>query len=49
MSGKLKPKILITGGYGKIDSYFVRFAGHKYFIRAKQLAASVRYPFEKKG
>jgi len=33
MDGRLKSKILITGGCGKIGSYFVRFAADKYFIR----------------
>lgn len=33
MDGNLKPRILITGGCGKIGSYFVRFASDKYAIR----------------
>lgn len=33
MSEISKPKILITGGCGKIGSYFVRFASDKYTIR----------------
>ncbi len=33
MNGKLKPRILVTGGCGKIGSYFVRFASDKYAIR----------------
>lgn len=32
-SGLLKPKILVTGGCGKIGSYFVRFASERYSIR----------------
>lgn len=33
MSKKLKTRILVTGGCGKIGSYFVRFATDKYMIR----------------
>jgi len=33
MSGALKPRILITGGCGKIGSYFARFASDKYSVR----------------
>ena len=33
MDGTLKPKILVTGGCGKIGSYFVRSASEKYAIR----------------
>jgi nucleoside-diphosphate-sugar epimerase len=33
MDGKLKLRILVTGGCGKIGSYFVRFARDKYTIR----------------
>ena len=33
MNGNLKPRILITGGCGKIGSYFVQFASNKYSIR----------------
>src|SRR5215212_2425799 len=33
MNGTGKPRILITGGCGKIGSYFVRFAAQKYSIR----------------
>ena len=33
MDEKSKPKILITGGCGKIGSYFVQFASDKYSIR----------------
>lgn len=33
MSEKSKTKILVTGGCGKIGSYFVRFASDKYAIR----------------
>lgn len=33
MNGELKPKILVTGGCGKIGSYFVRFASNKYVLR----------------
>ena len=29
----MKSKILITGGCGKIGSYFVKFAWEKYFVR----------------
>jgi len=33
MNGTVKPRILVTGGCGKIGSYFVRFAAEKYSIR----------------
>ena len=33
MSEKSKLKILITGGCGKIGSYFVRFASDRYWFR----------------
>ncbi len=33
MNGELKRKVLVTGGCGKIGSYFVRFASNKYVIR----------------
>jgi uronate dehydrogenase len=33
MNGQLKSRILITGGCGKIGSYFVQFASDKYSIR----------------
>ncbi len=33
MNGELKPKVLVTGGCGKIGSYFIQFASHKYAIR----------------
>lgn len=33
MSRELKPRILVTGGCGKIGSYFVRFAADKYTLR----------------
>jgi nucleoside-diphosphate-sugar epimerase len=33
MNGILKPKLLITGGCGKIGSYFTRFASDQYSIR----------------
>jgi nucleoside-diphosphate-sugar epimerase len=29
----MKPKILITGGCGKIGSYFVKYASDKYYVR----------------
>ena len=33
MNEQLKPRILVTGGCGKIGSYFVQFASEKYSIR----------------
>jgi nucleoside-diphosphate-sugar epimerase len=33
MDGKTKLRVLVTGGCGKIGSYFVRFAADKYTIR----------------
>jgi nucleoside-diphosphate-sugar epimerase len=33
MNGQLKPRVLITGGCGKIGSYFAQFASDKYAIR----------------
>ncbi|HEX2995193.1 MAG TPA: NAD(P)-dependent oxidoreductase, partial [Anaerolineales bacterium] len=33
MNKELRPRILVTGGCGKIGSYFVRFAANRYDIR----------------
>jgi nucleoside-diphosphate-sugar epimerase len=33
MNGQLKSRILVTGGCGKIGSYFVRYASDKYLLR----------------
>ena len=42
----MKSKILITGGCGKIGSYFAKFAADKYFIR---VADKISWNMEKHG